>query len=319
MKRLLGIVFVLCGLASAAQSPRPVVSASLDRDSMAIGDRFTLSVQVDKDIMQVVDFPSFEGGMMTDRIEVLAESGIDTLSRDGRRVSLAKKYLLTTFDEGIYSLSGFPVLYIDKNVVDTLESSDSLRLMVSTFEIDTAKSTIYDIKAPLRPSVKFGEWSLWALCGIVVLAFIVLMIYMIVRWRKGRPIFGQPKPKLPPHVTAIRALEALSNQKLWQNGKHKVYYTRLTDIMREYLKERYGIQALEMTSDEIMSALSAVELGDKSRSDLSQLLKTADFVKFAKFAPSAEQNENAYYEAYYFVEDTKIVEQQPRQGKEEQE
>lgn len=318
MKRLLSVIFVLCGLVAAAQSPRPEVTTSIDRDSMAIGDRFTLSVQVDKDIMQVVDFPSFDGGMMTDRIEVVAESGVDTLAREGRRVSIAKKYLLTTFDEGIYSLGGFPVLYVDKNVVDTIESGDSLRLLVTTFEIDTASSTIYDIKAPLRPHVKFGEWSLWALCGIVGLALAALIVYMIVRWRKGRPIFGQPKPKLPPHVTAIRALEALSNQKLWQNGKHKAYYTRLTDIMREYLKERYGIQALEMTSDEIIAALSAEQIDDKNRRDLTWLLQTADFVKFAKYAPEAEQNENAYYGAYYFVEDTKAVEAQPQQGKEEQ-
>ena len=313
MKRLLCMTFALFGLLASAQTPRPVVSTSIDRDSMSIGDRFTLNVQVDKDIMQVVDFPSFEGGMMTDRIEVVAESGIDTLSRNGRRVSLAKKYLLTTFDEGIYSLAGFPVLYMDKNVEDTIESGDSLRLLVSTFEIDTATSTIYDIKAPLRPKVKFGEWSGWALCGLLGAALVAFAIYMIVRWRKGRPIFGQPKPKLPPHVAAIRALEALNSQKLWQNGKHKAYYTRLTDIMRQYLKERYGIQALEMTSDEIMSALSAVELEDKNRGELSQLLKTADFVKFAKYAPDAEQNEIAYYDAYYFVEDTKEADAQPQQ------
>ena len=68
-----------------------------------------------------------------------------------------------------------------------------------------------------------------------------------------------------------------------------------------------------MTSDEIMSALSAVELEDKNRGELSQLLKTADFVKFAKYAPDAEQNETAYYDAYYFVEDTKEADAQPQQ------
>lgn len=318
MKRLFCAILQFCVLSAAAQTAPPKITTSIDRDSMSIGDRFTLSVRVDKDLMQVVDFPAFTDGRMTDRIEVIAESGVDTLSRDGRRIAVSKSYLLTTFDEGIYSLSGFPVLYMDKNVVDTLYGSDSLRLMVTTFEIDTSANTIYDIKAPLRPSVKFGEWAGYALIGLVAAALIAFAVYAVVRWRKGKPVFGKPQPKLPAHVTAIRALEALSNQKLWQNGRHKAYYTRLTDIMRQYLKDRYGIQALEMTSDEILCAMSTIELEEKNRKALASLLSTADFVKFAKYTPEAEQNENSYFDAYYFVEDTKIVDQTSEQGKEEQ-
>ncbi len=310
------MISLLCGLCVSAQTRQPVVSMSIDRDSMSIGDRFTLSVQVDKDIMQVVDFPSFGDGRMTDRIEVIAESGVDTVSRSGRDIGIRKQYLLTVFDEGIYSLQGFPVLYIDKNIIDTITSADSLRLLVTTFEIDTAQNTIRDIKAPLRPSVKFGEWSGYAGLGIVLAALLAFAVYAAVRYYKGRPVFGAPKPKLPAHLTAIKALEALSNQKLWQNGRHKAYYTGLTDIMRLYLKERYGIQALEMTSDEIITAAGSVELDDKNRNNLVQLLQTADFVKFAKFTPSAEQNESAWFDAYYFVENTKAAEPDAQQGKE---
>ena len=112
----------------------------------------------------------------------------------------------------------------------------------------------------------------------------------------------------PPHVEAIRALEGLHNQKLWQNNKHKAYYSGLTDILRRYLAGRYGIGALEMTSDEIIDAVRPLDLPRKSAMELTALLREADLVKFAKATPEAEQNEADYLKAYYFVEETKVAE-----------
>ncbi len=307
MRRFAFLFAFLLGVSSIGAQPSvPVVTAHFDRDSLLIGDQVTLDVQVAGDVMQMIDFPTFDSNRVAGLIEVLEESPVDTL-RDGRRQTLSKQYRMTVFDEGIYNLGPFPVLYIDKNIVDTLYSRDSLRLKVITFEIDTATQTIFDVKVPLKLPLRFGEVSGWILLGLVVCAALGLLIWAIVRRRKNKPIFGKPKPALPPHVVAIRELENLHNQKVWQNNKHKLYYTRLTDILRVYLCGRYGISAMEMTSEEILDALRTIDLPEKSRTDLSSLLHTADFVKFAKHIPSPEENEQSYFRAYYFVEETKEV------------
>ncbi|MDL2320640.1 hypothetical protein LJC45_05870 [Alistipes sp. OttesenSCG-928-B03] len=292
----------------AGQSRKPVVESRLVPDSIAIGDHFDLEVTVDKDALQYVDFPSFDEGVLTPQIEVLEEHPVDTVSSEGRRVKLMKRYRLTTFDEGVHTIGGVPVLYVDKNITDTLYVRDSMVLQVGTFEIDTLTQTIEDIKPTMNAPLRFGEFSGYLLWGLLALVLIAALVWWIIRRRKNLTFLGKPKPVEPPHVVAIRALEMLHNQKLWQNNKHKQYYTRLTDILREYLEGRYGIHAMEMTSDEILAAVSEVEVAEGPLANLRGLLKTADLVKFAKFEPAGAENEVAYTQTYYFVENTKPTE-----------
>lgn len=103
---------------------------------------------------------------------------------------------------------------------------------------------------------------------------------------------------------AIRALEKLHSRKLWQNGKHKEYYSQLADIVRIYIEQRYGIGAMEMTSDQILDAVRNVN-DERLREKLRELFGLADLVKFAKLAPTPEDNEQAYFDAYFYVEETK--------------
>ena len=126
------------------------------------------------------------------------------------------------------------------------------------------------------------------------------------KWQgRGRDV--RPAPKLPPHVIAIKALDELRNRKLWQNGKHKLYYSTLTEILRLYIEGRWSVGALEMTSHEIIKALYDVDINSESRNNLATILITADMVKFAKALPDAEENEQLFTYAYYFVENTKSV------------
>ncbi len=288
----------------------PVVRASVTPDSVSIGDHFTLEITVDKDLMQIVDFPAFEGKMVSDQIELLEEGPVDTLKQDGRRIELRKRYRLTTFDEGYYTIGKIPVMWIDKNLTDTLYSVDSLMLTVTTFQIDTTKQTIYDIKPVAKAPFNPMEILLYVLAYIFIIRPLVIAIAAIVilRKRKKDVTTGKLKPSEPPHVAAIRNLEMLHNQKLWQNNKHKPYYTRLTGILREYIEGRYDINALEMTSEEIMEALSDAGIMQKPYADLDNVLREADLVKFAKYIPEAEDNEKAYFAAYYFIENTKPTE-----------
>ena len=289
MKRPLTIALLLAGAVAAAQQ-RPAVTARVEPDSIGIGDRFDLVIEVDKDLVQVVEFPLFapeeEGG-----IELYENLPVDTLAREGRRLKLRKRYRMAAFDEGRYDLGAAQVLYIDKNIVDTLASEEPLRLEVGTFRF-----------AEIRTYV------LWGLLAALLLGgALYALVRFLVRRGRGKGLFGS-EPQLPPHVAAIKALEALNHRKLWQNNRHKQYYSELTDILRTYIAARWEVGAMEMTSDEIVAAMREVELPEKARRDLVAVLRDADLAKFAKAMPDAEQNESDYLKCYYFVEETKAAE-----------
>ena len=254
---------LLTGLTTVLYAAPPTITARVEPDSIGIGDRFDVVIDVDRDLVQVVEFPTFNPPPQSG-LEVVESHPVDTLRRDGRHLSLRKRYTLAAFEEGNLGLGRAQVLYLDKNITDTLYTADTLRLQVGTFQIDSTSNTIYDI--------------------------------------------FRPAPPLPPHIAAIQALETLHNQKLWQSGRHKQYYSGLTDILRTYLAGRYGFGAMEMTSDEILAAVRRYDLPQKCVMDLQAILRDADLAKFAKAQSEGTTNEDNYLNAYYFVEETKPAE-----------
>ncbi len=312
--RVTAMLLALCAapiVGSAAESI-PRVEARVEQDSVGIGDRFTYSIIVEQDQVQVVAFPEFTS-QEGDVIELVESLPIDTLEQDGRRLKLRKRFTLTTFEDGDLNLGLAQVLYLDKNIADTLYSTDSVRLRVHTFQIDSTSRSIYDIKEQRAMPFKFQEikgYTQWGLLTLVVLVIAILVARRILaaRGKKLSDLF-KPTPPLPPHTEAIKALESLHNQKLWQNEKYKEYYSALSDILRHYIARRYEITAMEMTSEEIIAAAKEIDLPSKSSIDLTTLLRDADLVKFAKATPDGEENEAHYWRAYYFVEETKIQEE----------
>ncbi len=313
MKRTLLLALLLCAPLARAQET-PCTTSRLEPDSIGIGDRFDLVIEVEKDLVQVVEFPTFEPPAGSG-FEVVALPPVDTLERDGRRLRLAKRYRLAAFEEGRFNLGRAQVLYADKNILDTLQVGDSLLLEVGTFRIDSTSHSIFDLKGQRTLPFRFAEIRGYVAWGLAALALLAAAAWALRRWlaARGRRLgdLFRPAPPLPPHVAAIRALEALHHQKLWQNNRHKLYYSGLTDILRTYIAARWEIGAMEMTSDEIVAALRNTELPDKARRDLGAILRNADLVKFAKATPEAEENEADYLKCYYFVEETKPADPDP--------
>lgn len=315
MKRLIAtllVALVAVTLPCAANEP-PRVTARVEPDSVFIGDQFDLIIEVEKDIMQEVAFPAFVKPEGNDAMELVGESPVDTLLKDGRRIQLRKKFRLAAFEEGICNLGLPQVLYADKNIIDTLSAADSLLLKVATFQIDSTSQSINDLKAQRNLPFRFEEISSYVKWGLLAAVLIAAAVYFLLRYlaRHGKALgdIFKPAPPQPPHVVAIKALEELHNQKLWQNNRHKQYYSALSDILRTYIAARWQVGAMEMTSDEIISSLRGEEMPDKARMDLTAILRDADLVKFAKATPESEQNEADYLKCFYFVEETKIVDE----------
>ncbi len=310
MKQLLITIISLLSL-SSAWANTPTIVGRLDRDSVYIGDQFDIIVEVDMDVMQTIIFPEFENTKQGAEVEAIKSHPVDTIHRDGRQIKLQKRYTLAAFQEGMFNLGTSHVLYLDKNIVDTLHTKDSLILEVATFQIDSTSQSIYDVKPQMGMPFKFAEISGYLLWVIIALVVVGGALYALVRILKKRgksigDIFRGPPP-LPPHVAAIKALEAIHHQKLWQNERYKEYYSSIADILRTYIEARFGIDAMEMTSEETIKVMKSLDIPQKSLIDLTSILHDADLAKFAKATPDAEQNENTYHKAYYFVEETKPV------------
>ena len=315
------IIYVSALLAvqvAVAQTERPTITSHLSADTIMIGDRVTLTVEVEKDVMQHIIFPSFDfksadGAEQSEpSIEVIHDFAPDTLSQEGRRVRLRKRYEMAVFDEGIYRMGKAQVLLIDKNLVDTLFAEREENLFVDTFQIDSTMTTVRDLKPQMTLKLRFAEFGGYLGIALAVALLLAGAIYLLVRYlhKRGKRISDlfKPAPPVPAHIVAIEALEKLRNEKLWQNDKHKLYYSGLSDILRTYLAGRFEVGAMEMTTDEIDDALRAVEIEQKQKMNLLSVLRDADLVKFAKATPEAEENELAYHKAYHFVEETKPVE-----------
>ncbi len=322
IRRVRSILFAFGAIifSGSAFAQVPTVEALIEQDSVGIGDRFTYSIVVERDLVQVVEFPEFEG-VEGDLVEFVESLPVDTLEQDGRRLKLRKRYTLTTFEDGDINLGLAQVLYVDKNIVDTLYSVDSVRMTVHTFQIDSTSQSIYDLKGQRAMPFRFNEiknYAKWTLIALILLAIIIYFVNraLVARGKRLSDLF-KPTPPLPPHTEAIKALEELHNQKLWQNEKYKEYYSSLTNILRHYIARRFDVAAMEMTSEEIIVAMKSVELPSKSSIDLVTLLRDADLVKFAKATPDGEENESHYYRAYYFVEETKVQEEVDPNAEEE--
>ena len=310
-------LFVVGGV--MAQSKLPTITSRLSADTVMIGDRVTLTVEVDKDVMQHIVFPTFDftpkESATEDKepsIEVIRDFAPDTVSQEGRRVLIRKRYEMAVYDEGIYKMGRAQALYLDKNIVDTLFAEREEQIVVKTFQIDSTMTTVRDLKPQKTLKLRFAEFGGYLGIALAVLLLLAGAVYLLVRYlhKRGKHISDlfKPAPPLPAHIVAIEALEKLRNEKLWQNNKHKLYYSGLSDILRTYLAGRFEVGAMEMTTDEILEALRDVDIEQKQKMSLLSVLRDADLVKFAKAEPEAEENELAYDKAFYFVENTKPIE-----------
>ncbi len=304
---LLFIVMPFVGRSSVEKDDKaPKVSATISPSTIMIGDQPIITVTVTKDVTHKIGFPDFPQEM-SEHLEMLFHGAIDTLrDENSREMTLIRKYVITTFQAGEHTIDGIPIFYVNGDKIDTLYSQP-LKMQVNTYQIDTTKQTIYDIKQPIHTPlllVEIEKYIYWGLFGLIVA---VILIYIIIKLRRKEAIFT--RAKVPPHIRAASELNKIKDMKLWQQGKHKEYYTMITDIIRNYLDERFHKNAMEMTTEEIMESIKDDTISQVDKDMLQELLMLADLVKFAKLTPQIDDNENSFIWAYNFVEHTKSAEE----------
>ena len=138
-------------------------------------------------------------------------------------------------------------------LADTIETLPA-EFFVHSMPIDTTKGP-FDIKKPYEAPVTLKEVTPYILGAILIGALLFFLFYYIQRRRKNKPIFVKPaKPKEPPHIVALRELDRIKEEKLWQTEEIKTYYSLVSDTLRTYIEERFNIQAMEYTTHETIRA-----------------------------------------------------------------
>ena len=300
------ILFMLL-LSEPSFAQTSVAKATLDTNSILIGDQINLNIEFTSSPDYFVIWPLFND-TITNEIEIIKKSDIDTIITEQQDlITLKQSLIITSFDSGYYKIPPVKFIYREKNDTTIYNVFTApLFLNVLTIPVDTTKA-IMPIKGPIFAPYTLREAVPWILIGVGVLLIGFFLFYYFSKRKKKEPLFRlKPKPKIPPHVIALDALEKLRINKLWQSGKIKEYHTEITDIIRVYIHERFGIDAMEMTTDEILASFNkkSDEVDDGLKNKLKQTLMLADLVKFAKEKPLPLENDKSLNNSIDFVKET---------------
>jgi len=288
-------------LASSSLLSQPSVRAELSQEEILIGDqlRYTLTVAFEEGTqIDTIDLSALE---QQSGIEILGRSTSENLRSSGRS-TLETVLTLTSFEPDSYQLPPVAVRYRLAGK-EGVVWSDEPELLVKAYPVQTDSLRLMPIKGIAEEPLNF--WDVLPYIGGLLLAIGILAL--VVYWlRRGKP---KPKPEKPPRrlplATYVKEqLDELERQQLWQKGETKAYQAALTRLLREYLQYRYGIRALEMTTDEIRSELERQAISRELGAQLHELLQTVDLVKFAKAEPPARFHQQAMDRVRQFVQQT---------------
>lgn len=303
MKKLTSLIIgcLVWGFASL-QAQVVTVNASIDSLQILIGDQAKVKLQVALDSDKSAVFPNYKDTLIKG-VEILEELRPDTQwINGGKRMQITRQYVVTSFDSALYYLPPMEVKVEDKSY-----KSNPLALKVLSIPVDTLHTDQFFGQKPLMDvPFKLSEWYglMASIPAMVLLAW--LIFFLVKKQRDDQPIIRHIKvePKLPPHVVAMKEMELIKQERTWSNENAKEYYTKLTDTLRVYIKDRFGFNATEMTSSEIIDQL--INHKDKEAvKELKELFQTADLVKFAKHLPLINEKDANLLSAIDFINETK--------------
>lgn len=282
-----------------ADAQATTVKAMTDSTQLVQGSRTSLRVEVLQNGLggTLVDAP--EDGTEFEGIEFQALR-IDTADLGNNRYQLTYNYTLQAFDPGTVTLPPFRFA----NGADTAQSA-SLTIKVHEVDLDSL-TDIHPMESTVEVPTKwydiFPDWWIWVVVAIAAGALIVIGFLLL---KRKKTFISKPKEVTPPYDLAIQRLQQLQTRNLPGTGREKEYYTELTDILRQYLDGRFGINAMEMSSTQIIDTLRHNKETLPGSDLMKQILEIADFVKFAKVRPLPDDNVRSFNSAMKFVEDSK--------------
>ena len=315
MRLLLAIYVLAAGIIPSGQS---YLKQLQQRDSILIADQLEYGVEINGVAAgTTLAFQDYTRAF-TDTLTLVRNWRIDTLKVTGRdadmKFNLRASVVVAPFEEGHYQLPDIAVQRTAGSQLDTL-LFDGMEFEAKTIPIDTATFQIHDIKGQIKYPLTFAE-ILPYIIGIHLLALLAIVIgCLIIMSRRTRTVTEVRRD--PPYIVALRDLDRLRGDKYWAPDKQKTLYSVITDTLRTYIENVFGINAEEMTTAEIFEALDG-RVPDDLFAETKELFETADFVKFAKFSATEQQNAAAVPSAVKFVTSTYQTQLEGEQKEEEE-
>jgi len=303
--RLLLLLILGCSVKLVAQGF--TVDASIDSTQLWIGKQTSIRFEITHRENIRVKSPLFSD-VVIPGIELVTQKKSDTTKSPDKLLVVRESYVITSFEDSLYLIPSFPFVAGE----DTVWSPPLSLKVIQPFVIDTASQQITDIKDVLKPRLSFiyilKKALPWIALVLLIVAVTLLIIYLIKRSKNK--VLKIPEIQEPAFIIALRRLEEIRQEKAWTRGRYKEYHTAIIDVLREYIDRVYELPAMEMTSDEIINHLSFLKSDHTmAYTQLKQLLQLADLVKFAKWVPMPEENENSLNGAFLFINQTKTEEE----------
>ena len=291
-----------------------MISASLDTTPMQLVEPRSLHVCVMQDTTAQVQLPDYKEQLPWSFAFEEKEIQTDTtLLANGQwqidqRLSI---FSAADYQDTAYTIQPFIVVESDTLFADPM----TIRIQMPD-SIPENEDEICEIKDIEQVPIWWWDVAKWVVSGIGFIIFGIIC-YFVIMWylarRKPKQALIDPALLRPAEEVAYEKLSVIKEEKRWQKGQVKEYQTELTDVIREYIGRRYGVQSTEKTSDETLRELRPLlmengKLNIENSRDLYERLKgmlqTADLVKFAKWTTTPEENERSLATAYDFVEKT---------------
>ena len=304
-------------LSSKLFSQQVHVEAVLDSSKIRIGEQTKLNIYLtyDSKIKDLkIQWPNI-GDTLTEKVEVISVSPIDTTlpeKSNSTKVYQHQQIIVSVYDSGYYAIPGFKFL-LNNDTAHPLYTQPLL-LEVHTIPTDSSATKVKDIKPPFEEKFNW-KWYLtyayWAV-GVFILILLIVLITLYLNKKQKTIIVEPEKPKVPAHLLALETLQKIKDEQIWKDGNVKEYYSAISECIRLYIEERFNVNALESTTDEIMLAFRSQVVDKESKEKLQQLLMLSDLVKFAKQFPIENEHQFTLKNAFDFVNGTKREEEVTR-------
>ena len=301
MKKIFLSILLVTIFANISFAGEISVKATLEPNEILIGQQSTYKLELIQPATEKVSWPQFSDTLATN-VQILEKLKTDTAKISDGRISITTEYLVSSYDSGFY--------YIPEQIFETATEkafTNPLGLTVNTVPVDENTDDINAEKNIMSAPfswIELARWSGIGLAAVLIIAIIVLLLMRFVFNKKVTILPETPEVVLPAHVVALQKLEQIKTEKIWQQGQIKQFYTDITDVIREYLENGYQINAMEMTTEEIVALVKKNKDLDEIRIVLKEMLELSDLVKFAKFVPLENDNEKMVLDAFMIVEKT---------------
>ncbi len=312
VRHIVMAAIVLLAAVPAAWGGNVTFKAKLDSATLLMGKTTTLHLEITQDKDARGFFPGEQLDTLNAMVEIAERPAADTIDLDNNRIQINRDLIIQSFDSGMWIIK--PIPYV---VNGDTAFCNQLTLKVLPVDVSQMKD-INDIKPVEDVPFNLLDWLpdyWWAwLLGLLLIGAGIWAYRKY--YKKGINPLKPNKKRLPPYEEAMINLQNLKAAQLWQQGQEKEYFTGLTDILRVYIDRRFHINAVEMTSSQIIDTLKKNDETKAVNEQLEMILEVADIVKFANARPLADDNEVAYQRAVNFVEATRPVVEQPEKKEE---